>query len=86
LNWQTFGRVDVFVEFEKQIDTAAERDRLTKEIARLEKGLASAESKLGNEGFLAKAPAHIVDGLKKQEAETRAQLDKLRRDLDGLGT
>jgi valyl-tRNA synthetase len=74
------------VVYEKTIDVPAERERLTKEIAKLEKGLASAESKLGSEAFLSKAPSHIVDGLKKQAAETRALLEKFRRDLDGLGT
>jgi valyl-tRNA synthetase len=75
---------DVAVVYERKIDVAAERERLQKEIAKLEKGLASAESKLGSEAFLAKAPAHIVDGLKKQAAETSALLNKLRRDLEGL--
>ena len=39
----------------RTIDVAAERERLTKEIAKYEKGLAAAERQLGNEGFLAKA-------------------------------
>ena len=38
---------------------------------KLEKGLAAAERQLGNEAFMAKAPAHIVDGLRKQAAETK---------------
>jgi valyl-tRNA synthetase len=84
LPWQTFGAVDVYVEFEKSVDIAAERERLTKDIARYEKGLAAAERQLGNEGFLAKAPTHVVDGLKKQEAETRLLLKKAREALDGL--
>jgi len=84
LPWQTNGAVDVYVEFEKPIDFAAERERLTKDIARLEKGLASAERQLGNEGFLAKAPAHIVEGLKKQESENRQLLEKARAALDAL--
>jgi valyl-tRNA synthetase len=67
---------DVAVIYEKQIDIPAERERLTKDIARYEKGLAAAERQLGNEGFLAKAPAHVVEGLKKQEAETRLLLEK----------
>ena len=75
---------DVAVVYEKQIDVAAERDRLTKEIAKYEKGLASAERQLGNEGFLAKAPAQVVDGLKKQEAETRLLLEKARAALGAL--
>ena len=35
-------------------------------------------------GFTSKAPAHIVEGFKKQLDEARKLLDKLRRDLDGL--
>jgi valyl-tRNA synthetase len=75
---------DVAVIYERTVDVAAERERLIKEIAKYEKGLAAAERQLGNEGFLAKAPAHIVEGLKKQEAETRLLLDKARAALDGL--
>jgi valyl-tRNA synthetase len=75
---------DVAVVYEATIDVAAERDRLTKDIARYEKGLAAAERQLGNPGFLAKAPVHIVEGLKKQAAETRLLLDKARGGLDSL--
>ena len=75
---------DVAVIFERKIDVAAERERLTRDIAKYEKGLASAERQLGNEGFLAKAPAHVVEGLKKQEAETRSLLDKAREALATL--
>jgi valyl-tRNA synthetase len=70
--------------YEKRIDVAAERERLTKEIAKLEKGLASAESKLGSEAFLSKAPAPIVEGLKKQATETRLLLEKARAALAAL--
>jgi valyl-tRNA synthetase len=48
----------------------AERERLRTEIAR-------AESKLANDGFVAKAPPKLV------QAE-RDKLDRLRRELDGL--
>jgi valyl-tRNA synthetase len=57
---------------------------LTKDIAKYEKGLATAERQLGNEAFLGKAPAHVVEGLKKQEAETRLLLEKARAALDLL--
>ena len=66
------------------IDVPAERERLTKDIAKYEKGLAAAERQLGNEGFLAKAPAHVVEGLKKQEAETRLLLEKAQAALEAL--
>jgi valyl-tRNA synthetase len=34
--------------------------------------------------FMSKAPAHIVDGLRKQEAETRMLRDKTKAALDVL--
>ena len=58
---------DVAVIYERTVDVAAERERLTKDIAKYEKGLAAAERQLGNEGFLAKAPANVVEGLKRKE-------------------
>ncbi len=70
--------------YERTIDVAAERERLTRDIAKFEKGLLSAERQLGNESFLAKAPAHVVEGLKKQESETRSLLDKARAALSAL--
>ena len=75
---------DLAIDYEATIDVPAERERLTKDIARYEKGLAAAERQLGNEGFLAKAPAHVVEGLKKQEAETRLLLEKARAALAAL--
>ena len=75
---------DVAVIYERTIDVAAERERLTKDIAKYEKGIAAAERQLGNEGFLAKAPANVVEGLKKQEAETRQLLEKARAALENL--
>jgi len=75
---------DVGVVYERTVDVAAERALKMKEIARLEKVIAPAERQLGNEGFLSQAPAHIVEGLKKQLTENRALLEKARRDLDAL--
>jgi len=82
-----FRHLDVYearIDYEATIDIPAERERLTKEIAKLEKGLASAEKQLGNEGFLAKAPANIVEGLKKQESENRQLLEKAKAALAAL--
>jgi valyl-tRNA synthetase len=67
---------DLAIIYERQIDVPAERERLTKEIAKLTKGLEAANKQLGNEGFIARAPAHIVEGLKKQSTETQALYDK----------
>jgi valyl-tRNA synthetase len=76
---------DAQVVYEKTIDAAAERERLSKELAKLEKGLASAERQLSNPAFLDKAPPHVVEGLRKMEADTRFLLEKTRKALEDLG-
>ncbi|HZL25317.1 MAG TPA: valine--tRNA ligase [Acidobacteriaceae bacterium] len=75
---------DVAVLYERQIDVPAERERLLKDIAKFDKGIAAAERQLGNEGFVAKAPAHIIEGLKKQYAETTALKEKAEAALASL--
>jgi valyl-tRNA synthetase len=75
---------DVQVVYEKQIDVVAERERLTKELDKQEKGLASAERQLSNPAFLEKAPPHVVEGLRKMEADTRLLIEKTRKALDDL--
>jgi valyl-tRNA synthetase len=84
LNWRSVGGTDIAIVYEKAIDVPAERDRHTKDVAKYEKGLAAAERQLANEAFLQKAPPHVVEGLKKQEAETRLLLEKARAALDAL--
>jgi valyl-tRNA synthetase len=75
---------DVAVVYERTIDLPAERDRLTKECLRLEKIVANDERALNDPGFAGKAPAHIVEGRKKQLAENRLLLEKAKAALDGL--
>jgi valyl-tRNA synthetase len=75
---------DVQVVYERQIDVAAERERLTKDLAKYQKGLDAAERQLSNEAFTAKAPAHIIEGLRKQSTETRLLFDKTKAALDAL--
>jgi valyl-tRNA synthetase len=63
------SRFDVHAIYEKKIDVAAERERLAKELEKIEKQLAGAQTRLGDEQFLSKAPAHVVEGLRKQVEE-----------------
>ncbi|WLE59020.1 valine--tRNA ligase [Burkholderia plantarii] len=60
-----------------EIDVAAERERLSKEITRLENEVRKCEAKLGNEAFVAKAPPAVVEQEQKRVAEFRDTLDKL---------
>jgi valyl-tRNA synthetase len=75
---------DVALLYEKQIDTATERERLSKELKRLETELANAERNLANESFLAKAPAHVIEGIRKRKAELDVLLEKSRNALAAL--
>jgi valyl-tRNA synthetase len=83
-NARSTADFDVSVIYERQIDVPAERERLTKDLAKYEKGLTAADRQLNNEAFMAKAPAHIVEGLRKQSAETKILHDKTRAALDSL--
>ena len=78
------GSFDVQVVYERQIDVAAERERLNKELARMEKEHTGAAAKLGNESFLSKAPAAVVEGIRKRAAELEELIAKARAGLDGL--
>ena len=77
---------DVQVVYEKQIDVAAERERLQKDLARFEKEQGNAERQLGNESFLAKAPVPVVEGIRRRSGELGELLAKTRAALDALGT
>jgi valyl-tRNA synthetase len=68
------------------IDVDAERARLAKEIDRLETERAKAEAKLGNQGFVARAPAAVVAQERARLADFTATLDRLRDQADRLGS
>jgi len=59
-----------------------DRSKLEKEIAELEKVIANSQRQLSNEGFLAKAPAKVTDGMRAKQAEYEAQVAKLRAALN----
>jgi valyl-tRNA synthetase len=67
-----------------EIDVAAEKERLSKEIAKLDIEITKAETKLANPAFADKAPAAVVAqererlaGFQQKQATMEAQLRKL---------
>lgn len=68
-----------------EIDVAAEKLRLDKEIKRLENEVTKAQGKLGNEAFVAKAPPAVIEQEKKRVAEFGDTLDKLKAQRARLG-
>jgi valyl-tRNA synthetase len=74
------ARLSLFVE----VDVAAEKARLAKEIARLEAEIAKAQNKLSNEAFVAKAPAAVLEQERKRLADFSATLSKLQDQIKRL--
>ncbi|RMW97866.1 valine--tRNA ligase [Allofranklinella schreckenbergeri] len=74
------ARLCLFVE----IDVAAEKARLNKEIARLEGEVKKAQGKLANEAFVAKAPPAVIEQEKQRVADFGATLARLREQLEKL--
>ncbi|VTU35408.1 valine--tRNA ligase [Variovorax sp. PBL-E5] len=68
-----------------EVDKAAEKARIGKELARVEGEIAKVNGKLGNEAFVAKAPAAVIDQERKRLADFSATLDRLRDQLVRLG-
>jgi valyl-tRNA synthetase len=67
-----------------EVDVAAERERLGKEITRLEGEMAKAQAKLGNESFAARAPAAVVAQERERLEGYSHTLDRLREQLSRL--
>jgi valyl-tRNA synthetase len=60
-------------------DKSAERDRLDKEIAKLENELRTVEAKLSNASFMDKAPPAVVQEHRQRKADFSEQMAQLRK-------
>ena len=75
----------IALKLEGSVDAEAEKRKAQDEIAKLEGFLRTVEAKLGNETFLSKAPAAIVEQQKARKEELLADLARKRALLASLG-
>src|SRR5690606_10610778 len=75
------GDAQAYIPLEGMIDVAAERARLTKEVAAFDSDIAHVNKKLGNPNFIARAAPDVVDEQREKLAEAEAGKAKLAASL-----
>ena len=70
---------ELVIPLEGVVDLDAERARLDKEIQKVGKDVQDLERRLGNAGFVAKAPEHVVNGFREKLAAAQVKLEQLRQ-------
>ncbi len=75
---------EIFIPLEGIVNLEAEKERIEKEIQRLEGGLKGVNSKLTNEKFVANAPSDVVEKEKAKKSEWEEKITKLKEFLKEL--
>jgi valyl-tRNA synthetase len=81
----TLNDADGFIPLEGLVDRTAELDRMQKESVKLRGFISGHEKKLGNAGFVSKAPEHVVTEIRETLANLNAQLESVERKIQELG-
>lgn len=76
--------VEIFIPLEGLIDLEVERQKIQKEISRLESSLAGIEKKLSNEKFVANAAPEVVEKERAKQKDWVENLKKLKEILESL--
>ena len=79
------GGVQIAIPLEGTIDLEAERARVRKQLDKIVKQIEGQAHKLGNESFLQRAPAEVIEKQRRQHGEATEMRDKLERLLTRLG-
>ena len=78
------GSMKVELDISGTVDVVAERARLEKDLITAQKDMKTAEVKLSNEGFMAKAPESVVAEIKERMAATSADIERITAQLAAL--
>lgn len=76
--------LDAALDTSGTVDVAAERKRLEKELAAAEKELDNTGKKLGNESFLSKAPAEVVEKIRERQKVAQEEVERVTARLAAL--
>jgi valyl-tRNA synthetase len=79
-----FSKSEIYIPLKGLIDLDVERQRIEKEINRMEGSLKGIEKKLSNEKFVSNAPADVVEKEKTKQRDWAGKLDKLKELLSNL--
>jgi len=74
-----------YLDLSGAIDVDKEKERITKEVAKLQGVIKGINAKLNNQGFVSNAPAQVVEGARKQLEDNEAKLEQLTSMLEKLG-
>ncbi|MCW2492259.1 MAG: valS [Frankiales bacterium] len=80
----TSAGVTIALDLSTAVDVAAERARYQRDLATATKELDQTSKKLGNQGFLAKAPDDVVAGIRARSAAASADIERINAALDAL--
>ena len=78
------GAMKVELDLSGTVDVVAERARLEKDLSTAQKDMKTAEVKLSNEGFMAKAPVDVVAEIKERMSATSADIVRITAQLAAL--
>lgn len=78
---ESLGFATIGLEPPESLDPEKERVKYQKELEEVSAYLSSLKSRLANEEFLAKAPAHVVDGMRKHAEDARSKIQLLSQRL-----
>ena len=78
------GDIEAVLRIADVIDIDAERARIRKNLAAVDADLKGAQGKLANDGFVGKAPAEVVEKVRRRAAELASEVERLRQHLEVL--
>ena len=78
------GKFTVYFDLTGSVDVAAERARLTKDLANIKKDRETAQVKLGNENFMAKAPMEVVSEIRNRLEFCDSEIQRIESLLSSL--